>query len=372
MPVPVFHAIQYLLGNQTPREAEALPRLQGRAVLSVAHQGRRRRRLLDRLGRPRRRADAVRLPGAGLCARAWLGARTAGGPDGRARRRRRARRRQHLRGAARRLEAGPAQLLVDHRLQPAEPRRGRARGPVGSASRRCSATSAGTSSSSNTARCCRRRSPSRAASACATGSTAARTSSTRRSSSRAAPPGASASLDELGDQGPVAALIERRSRRRARPADDQSRRPRPADAARGLRAPSTTTGRSASSPTPSRATACRSPGHKDNHAGLMTPAQMDDLPRGDERPAGPRMGQVRRACDRRPTSSQAFLDRVPFAPRGRRRSARHGRCAGPRALPVAIAAGRCRRRPGFGAILNEIAAHAGRRSPSASSRPRRT
>ena len=32
----------------------------------VAHQGHRRRRLLHRLGRPRRRADAVRLAGAGL------------------------------------------------------------------------------------------------------------------------------------------------------------------------------------------------------------------------------------------------------------------------------------------------------------------
>ena len=52
-------------------------------------------------------------------------------PHGRAGRRRRTRRGQHLRGDARRLEAGPAQLLVDHRLQPAEPRCGRARRAVG-------------------------------------------------------------------------------------------------------------------------------------------------------------------------------------------------------------------------------------------------
>ena len=58
------------------REAGGLPRLQGRAELSLAHQGRRRRRFLDRLGRPRRRADAVLLAGAGLRARAWLGPRT--------------------------------------------------------------------------------------------------------------------------------------------------------------------------------------------------------------------------------------------------------------------------------------------------------
>ena len=128
---PIFHAIQYLLGKQTQRRLEDVPRLQGRAELSLAHQGRRRRRLLHRLGRPGRGADAVLLAGAGLCARAWLGFEPARGAHGGAGRRRRARRRQHLRGAAGRLEAGPAQLLVDHRLQPAEPRRRRARRPVG-------------------------------------------------------------------------------------------------------------------------------------------------------------------------------------------------------------------------------------------------
>src|SRR5438105_3279646 len=63
-----------------------------------------------RLGRPRRGADAVLVAGAGLCARARLGARAAGGPHDGAGGRRRARRGQHLRGHARRLEAGPAQL----------------------------------------------------------------------------------------------------------------------------------------------------------------------------------------------------------------------------------------------------------------------
>ena len=48
---PNFHAIQYLLGRQTREKLEALPRLQGRAILSVAHQGHRRRRFLHRLGR---------------------------------------------------------------------------------------------------------------------------------------------------------------------------------------------------------------------------------------------------------------------------------------------------------------------------------
>ena len=78
-----------------------------------------------------RGADFVFLAGAGLCARARLGLEPPRRAHDRARRRRRARRRQYLRGAARRLEAGPAQLLVDHRLQPAEPRCRGARGPVG-------------------------------------------------------------------------------------------------------------------------------------------------------------------------------------------------------------------------------------------------
>ena len=53
-----------------PRQARAVPRLRRRAVLPVAHQGRRQRRFLDRLGRARRRDDAVRLAGAGLSAAA--------------------------------------------------------------------------------------------------------------------------------------------------------------------------------------------------------------------------------------------------------------------------------------------------------------
>ncbi len=52
---PIFHAIQYLFGATDAGEAAELPRLQGRAILSVAHQGRGRRRFLDRLGGARRR-----------------------------------------------------------------------------------------------------------------------------------------------------------------------------------------------------------------------------------------------------------------------------------------------------------------------------
>src|SRR5450759_4979951 len=113
------------------RAAAGVPRLPGRAELSLAHQGRRRRGLLHRLGRPGRGADAVRLASAGLRARAWLGLEPPRGAHGRAGRRRRARRGQYFRSTAGRLETRPAQLLVDHRLQPAESRPGGARGPVG-------------------------------------------------------------------------------------------------------------------------------------------------------------------------------------------------------------------------------------------------
>ena len=174
---PVFHAIQYLPAAR-PGEARELPRLQGRAELSLAHQGHRRRRLLDRLGRPRRRADAVRLARAGLCERARLGQGPARGPHGRPRRRRRDGRGQHLRGPARGLEAGPAQLLVDRRLQPAEPRCGRPRGPLGEASSRSSQLRLGRGDPQIRRAAARRPSPSPAANGCATGSTTARTSST--------------------------------------------------------------------------------------------------------------------------------------------------------------------------------------------------
>ena len=112
-------------------QARAVPRPGRRAVLSVAHQGRRRRRFLDRLGRPRRGHDALLLAGAGLCAPEGAGRRQAADrPHGGAGRRRRARRGQHLRGAARGLEARRPQPLVGHRLQSPEPRRRGHRPPV--------------------------------------------------------------------------------------------------------------------------------------------------------------------------------------------------------------------------------------------------
>ena len=110
------------------REAGELPRLWRRAILSIAHKGYRRRRFLDRLGRPRRRDHVLRQHGAGLHPRPWLVRRPAEGAHDRARRRRRTRRRQYLRSVAGRLEVRAQEHLVDHRLQSPEPRRRGARG----------------------------------------------------------------------------------------------------------------------------------------------------------------------------------------------------------------------------------------------------
>ena len=74
---PNFHAIQYLLGRQTPCKTRRFSRLQGRAILSVAHQGHRRRRFLHRLGGLGRGADAVLVAGSGLRARPRLGIASA-------------------------------------------------------------------------------------------------------------------------------------------------------------------------------------------------------------------------------------------------------------------------------------------------------
>ena len=67
-------------------------------------------------------------------------------------------------------------------------------------------------------------------------------------------------LDDIGDQGLVIALIERRTDAELAAAHGQSRRARPAvSLLEAFEKRVRMTGRSASSPTPSRATACRSP-----------------------------------------------------------------------------------------------------------------
>ena len=93
-------------------------------------------------------------------------------------------------------------------------------------------------------------------------------------------------------------------------------------------------------------------GHKDNHAGLMTPAQMDSLRQAMKIRSGhewDRFEGLAVAADR----LEAFLAKVPFAARGVRRHA-----APKIAVPETLA---CPAQPamstqqGFGLILNEIA-----------------
>jgi pyruvate dehydrogenase E1 component len=63
---PVFHAIQYLMGNQTRENMENFRGLWRCAELPVPHQGCRRCRLLNRLRRARRCDHLLCLPGTGL------------------------------------------------------------------------------------------------------------------------------------------------------------------------------------------------------------------------------------------------------------------------------------------------------------------
>ena len=160
----------------------------------------RRRRLLHRLGRPRRQtlfASLVRTMSAPRRRRRTVG-EAAWSPSSATPRWTRQRS-----GPPRGLEAGRPQHLVDRRLQPPEPRRGGARA-CGRASRRCSARSAGVvilkyGSLLEAAFA----SP---AATCSAAGSIPRTSSIPPLPSRAARHGKRL-LDEIGDQGAVSALI---------------------------------------------------------------------------------------------------------------------------------------------------------------------
>ncbi|HEY2756454.1 MAG TPA: transketolase [Pseudolabrys sp.] len=92
-------------------------------------------------------------------------------------------------------------------------------------------------------------------------------------------------------------------------------------------------------------------GHKDNHAGLMTPAQMDVFRKAQ----GVREGHEWDKFEGLPLSEeklQAFLDHVPFAAEGARRLEAPA-IPVPERLPVAIQP-TMSTQTGFGAILNEI------------------
>src|SRR5882724_2469503 len=92
-------------------------------------------------------------------------------------------------------------------------------------------------------------------------------------------------------------------------------------------------------------------GHKDNHAGLMTPAQMDTFRAAMNVRPGQEWERFE-GLSIDPDVIQAFLARVPFAQRGERKTARP--ISVPDALPVTIQPVMSTQ-TGFGAILNEIA-----------------
>lgn len=123
-------------------------------------------------------------------------------------------------------------------------------------------------------------------------------------------------LDDLGDQGDVTALIERRS-------DDDL-----ADLMENLGGNCVQTmadafaGVTDDRPTCFLAYTIKGwgtpiAGHKDNHGGLMTKAQMDDWQRDMGVPEGQEWEKFATVPD--PAALQAFLDRVPFFAKGRRR-----------------------------------------------------
>jgi pyruvate dehydrogenase E1 component len=92
-------------------------------------------------------------------------------------------------------------------------------------------------------------------------------------------------------------------------------------------------------------------GHKDNHAGLMTPAQMDVFRAKMEVRPGHEWDKFEGLASP-PQELQAFLDRVPFAAGGSRRL-KAPALAVPETLPVTIQA-EMSTQAGFGALLNEI------------------
>ena len=94
-------------------------------------------------------------------------------------------------------------------------------------------------------------------------------------------------------------------------------------------------------------------GHKDNHAGLMTPAQMETFRQSMDIRAGHEWEHVRGPA-RQPEQIEAFLERVPFAQGGPRRLSAP-QIPVPDELKVSIQP-EMSTQFGFGAILNEIGA----------------
>jgi pyruvate dehydrogenase E1 component len=91
-------------------------------------------------------------------------------------------------------------------------------------------------------------------------------------------------------------------------------------------------------------------GHKDNHAGLMTPAQMDAFRMSMKVRAGREWDRFE-GLDLPRETLQQFLDRVPFAARKARRKAPPVEVPDTLAVPVQPTMST---QGGFGAILNEL------------------
>ena len=93
-------------------------------------------------------------------------------------------------------------------------------------------------------------------------------------------------------------------------------------------------------------------GHKDNHAGLMTPAQMETFRRAMNIRPGHEWDPFE-GLNQTPETLQNFLDKVPFAAGGSRRLTAP-RFAAPDQLAVTIQP-EMSTQTGFGALLNELA-----------------
>src|SRR5580658_2448898 len=93
-------------------------------------------------------------------------------------------------------------------------------------------------------------------------------------------------------------------------------------------------------------------GHKDNHAGLMTPAQMETFRQAMNIRVGEEWDRFE-GLNEPAEAIQAFLDRVPFA-QARERNLAAPRIAVPDTLAVTIQP-EMSTQTGFGALLNEIA-----------------
>ena len=99
-------------------------------------------------------------------------------------------------------------------------------------------------------------------------------------------------------------------------------------------------------------------GHKDNHAGLMTPAQMETLPQRDGHPRRATNGTGSRACARRPSELQAFLDTRAVRGRAARAGSRRRSIAVPDDARGRRSSRTMSTQVGFGALLNELGARA--------------